>query len=226
MKKIIFTIFMFLWMILPAIAAMDPVAESAATVDFWTKPDLFVNHFSKSGGVTILSGAGMSAYSDFYTDLLSKENGDIFINFVGRGQENKYSWKTAVWNTAFLQRRMTNDDYKRMLILVADHLADNDKRAYGADSMPPEYFLMFVVNALGRNMQSGGTPLIHYLSMVMKNPQMKQLNPTSGYGKFWSAIVTGNNTAALNALKSVPSERLSMPITWHELQVFNSTDRH
>lgn len=215
MRNMILVILMFLVVAVPALAAPDPVTESAATVEFWNREDLFASHFSKSAGATILVGAGMTSYSDFYSEQLPKEHGELKIEFLGRGQAKTYSWKTAVWNTAVLQRKMLNNDYKKMFILAADYLADNDRMQYGNEAMPAEYFLMFIVNRLGRNMQKGGNPLIVYLANAMENPIMKKMNPNTGFGKFWIAIVTGDNDAALAVLRSVPDTRLTMPVVWN-----------
>lgn len=215
MRNTILAVLMLLVVAVPVFAAPDPVAESAATVEFWNKGNLFASHFSKLNGSTFLTGAGMVAYSDFYSEQLPKDLGELKIEFLGRGQAKTYSWKTAVWNTALLQRKMLNNDYKKMFILIADSLADNDKAQYGNEAMPTEYFLMYIVNQLGRNTREGGNPLIVYLANAMENQAMKKINPNTGFGKFWVSVVTGNNDAALGVLRSVPDARLTMPVVWN-----------
>jgi len=189
--------------------------KSASALNFWEKMN-YQDYFTREAGVDFLSGASLHAHMNVAPEYLTRELGELRLNILGQGTERGYSWKTAVWGTAMLQRQLTNDDYRKILILIADQAAANDAVHYGKKAMTAEFWLALAVNQLGRTKKSGGNPLIYYLAFVMENDVMRgALNPKSEFTKFWKAIVMGKNDAALAAIHNVPDSRLQMLTNWH-----------
>ncbi|WP_281184737.1 hypothetical protein [Trichlorobacter lovleyi] len=214
MRSVVLVVLMLLLSVPTVFAAMDPVAESGEAVRCWNRDDLFQRIFAGDG--KSLSGAGLKGYMDAAGEWLSGQHGDLKVDFLGRGQSRSYNWKTATMNSALLQRKMSNDDYKKLLIVIADYVAAQDRKENGNTSLPAEYYLMDNVNRFCKGgSEAEPMPFIGYLAALMDNKMMKNIGSNSELGKFWMGIVVGDVDSSLSVLRGVPNNRLRMLEPWH-----------
>lgn len=213
-------------MAMPPQEAYDPVAFVDEALTYWVQPNGYIDKFEATADK--LSGPGLYAQSEIMPEIMIKRYGQLTVNFIGNGVQKSYDWKNIVMGNASMMNEMSNDDFKKLIIILADRQAEANKMQNpGRATFPTGYYLTSLVYNLGAYKKT--MPLYEWLIVETGpdiHPEMRQpVNPNTQWGRFWSEYLTGNGIAALNVIREVPSSRLGLIDEFRKYAVWLKTRR-
>jgi len=203
MKRLILTMLLVVSFAFPA-AALTLNADKIAICKTTWETENFVQYFTTVNSLNLSVGE-MAKALEKYNFLEITTPRPQFINV---------NWKIAVQGSRDLQRQLTNDDFKKIFIMFADKMVNNEIAREVKNPKPTAYFLSKVLAQFNEERKNGGE-LLKFLCDLMSLSEtgpvytkVTEFYTPSGIAKFWLQLIEGKSEGMLSFVRAVPDDRL------------------